>query len=92
MTLFMFVSLGFEDEDERGGERERREQVPRVCEADKCAGWEWVEWDVLRRMAEGQRGGDGQEKGGQGGEERVLFEPLVNLFVQRPGIFPMRGY
>ena len=61
-------------------ERVSEGEEARVMEVDKCEGWEWSEWEELVRLAERER--DGQEGG------RRLFQPLVDLVVQRPGVIP----
>jgi len=53
----------------------------RVLEEDKCEGWEWSTWEEMVGLVEG-------EKEGREGERR-LFQPLVDLVVQRPGVVPM---
>jgi 8-oxo-dGTP diphosphatase len=64
-------------------ERVSEEEEARVMEVDKCEGWEWSEWEELVRLVE-------REREGKDGEvlERRLFQPLVDLVVQRPGVIP----
>lgn len=61
-------------------ERVSEEEEARVMEVDKCEGWEWSEWEELVRLVERER--EGKEGG------RRLFQPLVDLVVQRPGVVP----
>ena len=66
-------------------ERVSEGEEARVMEVDKCEGWEWSEWEELVRLVERERG----SKDGKGEEgERRLFQPLVDLVVQRPGVVP----
>lgn len=54
----------------------------RVMEVDKCEGWEWCGWEEMVRLV-------GKEREGLKEGERRLFQPLVDLVVQRPGVVPM---
>ena len=70
-------------------ERVSEEEEARVMEVDKCEGWEWSSWEELLRLVEREREG---EREGQAKEEKALerrlFQPLVDLVVQRPGVVP----
>lgn len=68
-------------------ERVSEEEEARVMEVDKCEGWEWSEWEELVRLAEREREVEGKEEKADGLERR-LFQPLVDLVVQRPGVIP----
>ncbi|GBE84670.1 NUDIX hydrolase domain-like protein [Sparassis latifolia] len=46
---------------------------PEIMEPDKCEEWEWASWEDVRSW----------EASGQD-DERKLFQPIHNLFVQRP--------
>lgn len=52
-------------------------------EPEKCAGWEWVSWEDVEMWVKITK---------EAGKDEVLesrvFLPLVNLFLQRPGILP----
>lgn len=64
-------------------ERVREGEEARVMEVDKCEGWEWCEWEEMVRLVERERGlKEGEVLG------RRLFQPLVDLVVQRPGVVP----
>lgn len=71
-------------------ERVSEEQEARVMEVDKCEGWEWISWEELLRLVEREGEREGQEKEEKEGKvlERRLFQPLVDLVVQRPGVIP----
>ena len=63
----------------------------KLLEPEKCAGWDWVSWEDLRRWARPQLSmldGSGLQMQAEGGEEavgtRTLFSPLISLLVQRP--------
>lgn len=58
-------------------ERVDQRQQARVMEVEKCAGWEEWGWEGMVRLV-----------GAEGGEGRRLFQPLVDLLVQRPGVVP----
>ncbi|KAM0711680.1 hypothetical protein Q7P35_001047 [Cladosporium inversicolor] len=67
-------------------ERVREGDEARVMEVDKCEGWEWCGWEEMVRLVGRERGA----KDGEGREgERRLFQPLVDLVVQRPRVVPM---
>ena len=68
-------------------ERVSEGEEARVMEVDKCEGWEWSEWEELVRLAEREREVEGKEEKADGLERR-LFQPLVDLVVQRPGVIP----
>ncbi|KAJ5899774.1 NUDIX hydrolase [Penicillium taxi] len=51
----------------------------KIMEPEKCTAWEWITWDELRAEGEAQMSSS-NHKG------RVLFEPLINLFQQRPDL------
>jgi len=65
-------------------ERVNGDEEARVMEPDKCEGWEWSSWEELVELVE-------REKGVKEGEVlgRRLFQPLVDLVVQRPGVVPV---
>ena len=64
-------------------ERVDEGEEARVMEVDKCEGWEWSTWEELVRLVR-------REQEVKEGEvlERRLFQPLVDLVVQRPGVVP----
>ena len=64
-------------------ERVSEEEEARVMEADKCEGWEWSSWEELVGLVK-------REQEAKGGEVlgRRLFQPLVDLVVQRLGVVP----
>ncbi|RMJ28771.1 Nudix domain-containing protein [Aspergillus sp. HF37] len=56
------------------------DEVARVMEPEKCAGWELVSWESVRGDAEDE--GDG----------RRLFQPMLDLMRQRAGFEPYAAY
>lgn len=64
-------------------ERVSEEEEARVMEVDKCEGWEWSSWEELVGLVK-------REQEAKGGEVlgRRLFQPLVDLVVQRLGVVP----
>ncbi|KAH8674150.1 NUDIX hydrolase domain-like protein [Xylariales sp. PMI_506] len=76
VTLFMVCERADDNADE-----------PRVMEPDKCEGWEWVTWADLMGWIERELAVGRGEIEAQSLERRV-FEPLVNLVRQRPGLVP----
>lgn len=60
-------------------ERVDEGQEAEVMETGKCAGWEWIEWEEMVETVRVMK---------QGGGEKRLFLPLVNLVEQRPGVMP----
>ncbi|KIW19260.1 hypothetical protein PV08_03554 [Exophiala spinifera] len=77
--------------------------IARLMEPEKCAGWEWVSWRQYEMWAmaqvrwgklnhdkhsDGGGDGDGDGSGGNHVEGRLLFSPMVDLLVQRPGVVP----
>lgn len=72
VTMFMVCERSNEEEEE-----------PRVTEPDKCEGWEWSSWEELVALVEKER----EVKEGQV-LERTLFQPLLDLVEQRPGVIP----
>jgi 8-oxo-dGTP diphosphatase len=65
-------------------ERVSEGEEARVMEVDKCEGWEWSPWEELVGLVR-------REQEAKEGEEvlgRRLFQPLVDLVVQRPGVVP----
>lgn len=63
----------------------RRDEAeePRVTEPDKCEGWEWSSWEEMVALVRRERGaGEGEVL------ERTLFQPLLDLVEQRPGVVP----
>lgn len=48
-------------------------------EPEKCAGWEWVSWEDVKRYSEDHH-------------SRKLFQPILDLLKQRPGFDPYAGY
>lgn len=65
-------------------QRRDEEEEARVTEPEKCEGWEWCSWEEMVRLVE-------REKGAKEGEvlERTLFQPLLDLVEQRPGVVPV---
>jgi 8-oxo-dGTP diphosphatase len=64
-------------------ERMSEEEEARVMEVDKCEGWEWSSWEELVKLVKReQEAKEGEVLG------RRLFQPLVDLVVQRPGVVP----
>lgn len=49
---------------------------PRIMENDKCRGWEWVEWDEMKKWIR-----DGQS-------ERKLFPGMEGLIRETKGLAP----
>ncbi|CAL5870401.1 uncharacterized protein PFLUO_LOCUS4637 [Penicillium psychrofluorescens] len=52
---------------------------PRLLEPEKCAGWEWVNWDDLREDGEKEMASNVL-----GLDDRRLFQPILDLIHQRP--------
>lgn len=65
-------------------ERFNEKDEAQVTEPDKCEGWEWSSWEELVALV--KREGEIKE-----GEvlERALFQPLLDLVEQRPGVVPL---
>lgn len=82
ITLFMVVGM-----PGRESGHEKEERKPRVMEPEKCAGWEWVQWERMKKCAV-ERQDAGKGKGDGKGETRKLFTPLINLVKDRPGVVP----
>jgi 8-oxo-dGTP diphosphatase len=64
-------------------ERSSEEDEARVMEPDKCEDWEWSTWEELVALVKKER----QMKEGEV-LERTLFQPLLDLVEQRPGVVP----
>jgi len=64
-------------------ERANEQDEARVTEPDKCEGWEWSSWEELVALVR-------KEKDVKEGEvlDRTLFQPLLDLVGQRPGVKP----
>ena len=73
----------------------------KVMEPDKCEGWEWITWRELIQAADKQKLIETLVTGGlisvdkerplrdeTGREAKKLFQPLLDLMVQRPGAVP----
>lgn len=65
-------------------ERLSEKDEPRVTEPDKCEGWEWSSWEELVALVKRER----ELKAGET-LERTLFQPLLDLVEQRPGVTPV---
>jgi 8-oxo-dGTP diphosphatase len=65
-------------------ERANEKDEARVMEPDKCEGWEWSTWEELVALVK-------REQEVKDGEvlERTLFQPLLDLVEQRPGVVPL---
>ena len=63
--------------------RESGEAKPEVLEPDRQEAWEWVGWQDLLRWS-----GKESEAGKSDTGERRLFQPLLDLLQQRPGVVP----
>jgi 8-oxo-dGTP diphosphatase len=65
-------------------ERANEKDEVRVMEPDKCEGWEWSTWEELVALVK-------REQEVKDGEvlERTLFQPLLDLVEQRPGVVPL---
>ncbi|KAL6253329.1 hypothetical protein RBB50_001052 [Rhinocladiella similis] len=99
ITVFMTAKVRM-DGDAGAGVGEDGLPIARLMEPEKCAGWDWVSWRQYEMWAKVQirrkeliqdkddTGGDGEGKddGGDGG--RLLFSPMVDLLMQRPGVVP----
>jgi 8-oxo-dGTP diphosphatase len=64
-------------------ERASEKDEARVMESDKCEGWEWSTWEELVALVKRER----EVKEGEV-LERTLFQPLLDLVEQRPGVVP----
>jgi 8-oxo-dGTP diphosphatase len=64
-------------------ERASEKDEARVMEPDKCEGWEWSTWEELVALVKRER----EVKEGEV-LERTLFQPLLDLVEQRPGVIP----
>jgi 8-oxo-dGTP diphosphatase len=64
-------------------ERSSEKDEARVMEPDKCEGWEWSTWEELVALVKSER----EVKEGEV-LERTLFQPLLDLVEQRPGVVP----
>lgn len=64
-------------------QRREEKDEPRVTEPDKCEGWEWSSWEEMVALVR-------RERAVKEGEvlERTLFQPLLDLVEQRPGVVP----
>jgi 8-oxo-dGTP diphosphatase len=64
-------------------ERASEKDEARVMEPDKCEGWEWSTWEELVALVKKEREVKEDEV-----LERTLFQPLLDLVEQRPGVVP----
>jgi 8-oxo-dGTP diphosphatase len=64
-------------------ERSSENDEALVMEPDKCEGWEWSTWEELVALVKKER----EVKEGEV-LERTLFQPLLDLVEQRPGVVP----
>lgn len=64
-------------------EQSNEKDEARVMEPDKCEGWEWSSWEELVALVKR----DQEVKEGEM-LERTLFQPLLDLVQQRPGVVP----
>ncbi|KAI4518703.1 hypothetical protein K523DRAFT_248594 [Schizophyllum commune Tattone D] len=56
---------------------------PQVLEPEKCEGWEWMTWDLLKDWI------NRSENPACSAESRAFFLPLRNLVAQRPNFTPI---
>lgn len=90
-TIFMVANVKVSTDVDLDGRPNAK-----LMEPEKCAGWEWVEWDDLVKWGSAQiqqeLTKDGQENDvavvGDDHERRQLFIPMINLLLQRPGVVP----
>ena len=98
VTIFMTARV---KPNPRNGADAKGLPVARLMEPHKCAGWEWVSWEDLERWAKAHIDTDAGGKtlpenhhdatSNSKADVRPLFSPMVDLFVQRPGVVPRIG-
>ncbi|KAF2098237.1 hypothetical protein NA57DRAFT_77029 [Rhizodiscina lignyota] len=63
---------------------------PKLMEPDKCEGWAWISWDEMKAIGDAQL--KAREGTGDKDEKALqirLFEPIISLLKQRPGVSPV---
>ncbi|KAK6387098.1 hypothetical protein LTS17_000364 [Exophiala oligosperma] len=92
LTVFMTARVMMDDDTGVSVRAEEGLPIAQLMEPNKCAGWEWVSWRQYEMWAKAQirrrelLQADVDDRGGDDG--RLLFSPMVDLLVQRPGVVP----
>jgi len=61
---------------------------PKLMEPNKCAGWEWLSWQEMKAIGELQVKARNEGDAIELRLPKRLFEPIISLFKQRPGVQP----
>lgn len=67
------------------------EDKPQLLEPEKCEGWEWVSWEVMKRWVEEENESMTEQQLSEEAERKMhrLFLPLINLVKEQPEIIPV---
>lgn len=60
---------------------------PLLQEPEKCHGWRWMQWATLLDWCKSQT--QAESTASPLDQQKMLFEPMVALVQQRPGVKPM---
>jgi len=55
---------------------------PKLCEPEKCEGWEWTMWEHIAEIVQKPESGAGAKR---------LFQPMIEFVTQRPDFEPFRA-